>query len=139
MQRKTTKQRRAKSREVETESLALMDWSAGMEAVPVEKMERMAPETQHVRRKPVPNMGDAELRQPYMGIEVTDMKHPFPEAVLVQPVLAGRRRVGVFGSVDESNEAFYAPIEAFEGRHRYDPAFEWEPREEKRLVRKVSG
>jgi hypothetical protein len=35
-------------------------------------------------------------------------------------------------------EAFYAPIEAFEGRHRYDPKFEWEPKEERRLVQKVS-
>jgi hypothetical protein len=60
------------------------------------------------------------------------------ETVSVQPVPTARRRIGVFESVNDTNEAFYAPIEAYEGRHRYDPEFEWEPNEEKRLVRKVS-
>ncbi|KAK6337909.1 hypothetical protein TWF696_001387 [Orbilia brochopaga] len=31
----------------------------------------------------------------------------------------------------------YVPIDTYEGRHRYDPKFEWEPREEKKLVRKI--
>ena len=35
------------------------------------------------------------------------------------------------------NESFYTPIENYEGNHRYDPNFEWEPKEEKKLVRKV--
>lgn len=35
------------------------------------------------------------------------------------------------------NETFYTPIEDYEGKHRYDPTFEWEPKEEKKLVRKV--
>ncbi|MCJ1270997.1 hypothetical protein MMC22_010896 [Lobaria immixta] len=38
----------------------------------------------------------------------------------------------VFG--DESR---YAPVEQYEGRHRYDPKFEWKPKEEKKLVRKL--
>ena len=33
--------------------------------------------------------------------------------------------------------SYYTPIENYEGRHRYDPKFEWEPKEEKKLVRKV--
>lgn len=33
--------------------------------------------------------------------------------------------------------ALYKPIEGYEGAHRYDPKFEWEPKEEKKLVRKV--
>ena len=33
--------------------------------------------------------------------------------------------------------SFYTPIENYEGKHRYDPKFEWEPKEEKKLVRKV--
>ena len=37
-----------------------------------------------------------------------------------------------------SLESHYAPIEQYEGRHRYDPKFEWTPKEEKRVVRKVS-
>lgn len=86
----------------------------------------------------VPNYGDAELNMPYSNVEIQDMKQPFPEAVMVQPVLAGRRRLGVFEEVGETNETFYAPVEAYEGKHRYDPSFEWEPKQEQRLVRKVS-
>ena len=33
--------------------------------------------------------------------------------------------------------SFYTPIENYEGKHRYDPTFEWEPKEERKLVRKV--
>ena len=35
-------------------------------------------------------------------------------------------------------EPYYKPIDKYEGRHRYDPDFEWEPEEEKRVVQKVS-
>ena len=87
---------------------------------------------------PMVYMGDSEFHRPYAGAVIEDMKQPFPEAVMVEPVLAGRRRLGVFDKIDDSNEAFYAPIEAFEGRHRYDTEFHWEAQEEKRLVRKVS-
>lgn len=66
------------------------------------------------------------------------MKQPSSEAVIAEPMLPGRRRLGVFDSPDDSDDTFYAPVEAFEGRHRYDPAFQWEPKEEQRLVRKVS-
>jgi hypothetical protein len=34
-------------------------------------------------------------------------------------------------------ETYYKPIETYEGFHRYDPEFAWEPEEERRLVRKV--
>ena len=35
------------------------------------------------------------------------------------------------------DERFYRPIDTYEGRHRYDPDFQWRPEEEKKLVRKV--
>ncbi|KAF1844765.1 MFS general substrate transporter [Cucurbitaria berberidis CBS 394.84] len=35
------------------------------------------------------------------------------------------------------DEEFYKPIAQYEGIHRYDPYFEWEPQEEKKVVRKV--
>ena len=38
---------------------------------------------------------------------------------------------------NDSLSQYYAPIESYEGRHRYDPKFEWTPKEEKRVVRKV--
>lgn len=34
-------------------------------------------------------------------------------------------------------DEYYKPSEQWEGLHRYDPDFAWEPSEEKRLVRKV--
>ena len=35
------------------------------------------------------------------------------------------------------DDSYYTPIDNYEGRHRYDPKFEWEPHEERKLVRKV--
>lgn len=35
-------------------------------------------------------------------------------------------------------ESFYKPIPEYEGIHRYDPEYVWEPEEEKKVVRKVS-
>ncbi|KAF2101585.1 MFS general substrate transporter [Rhizodiscina lignyota] len=32
---------------------------------------------------------------------------------------------------------FYRPIDTYEGLHRWDPDFEWEPKEERRIVRKI--
>lgn len=37
----------------------------------------------------------------------------------------------------ESLEDFHKPIASYEGLHRYDPKYTWEPAEEKKLVRKV--
>lgn len=34
-------------------------------------------------------------------------------------------------------DKYYRPVAGYEGMHRYDPDFEWEPEEEKRIVRKV--
>ncbi|KAF8460519.1 hypothetical protein BDZ91DRAFT_798813 [Kalaharituber pfeilii] len=33
-------------------------------------------------------------------------------------------------------EDYYKPIDTYEGNHRYDPHYTWEPSEGKRLVRK---
>jgi len=37
------------------------------------------------------------------------------------------------GSLDSD----WKPVKGYEGAHRYDPSFEWEQAEEKRVVRKV--
>ena len=42
---------------------------------------------------------------------------------------------GTFDTI--SDESFYSPIQQYEGKHRYDPRVQWEPPEERRLVRKV--
>lgn len=36
-------------------------------------------------------------------------------------------------------EQHYRPIESYEGYHRYDPKFDWEPEEERKVVRKVQS
>jgi hypothetical protein len=43
------------------------------------------------------------------------------------------------GTFEDSQnlETFFEPIKEYEGRHRYDPQFEWDPKEEKTLVRKI--
>jgi hypothetical protein len=40
-------------------------------------------------------------------------------------------------NTDEAKE-IYKPIEGYEGRHRFDPSFTWDPVEEQKLVRTVS-
>ena len=45
------------------------------------------------------------------------------------------KHVATFETI--GNPSFYTPIENYEGKHRYDSNFEWEPKEEKKLVRKV--
>lgn len=37
----------------------------------------------------------------------------------------------------EGLTSFYKPADHWEGLHRYDPDFAWEPAEEKALVRKI--
>jgi hypothetical protein len=46
---------------------------------------------------------------------------------------------GVHGSVFDDTEAklFYAPVEKYEGRHRFDPDATWTPEEEHRLLKTV--
>lgn len=43
---------------------------------------------------------------------------------------------GVFVSAG-LDAAYYKPIDSYEGLHRWDPEFEWEPEEERKVVRKV--
>ena len=40
--------------------------------------------------------------------------------------------------LDGKDTRFYKPIPTYEGLHRGDPTFEWEEKEEKRLIRSVS-
>jgi hypothetical protein len=46
---------------------------------------------------------------------------------------------GVHGSVFDDTDAklFYAPVEKYEGRHRFDPDATWTPEEEHRLLKTV--
>lgn len=60
----------------------------------------------------------------------------FPEAIITETPNVFKR-VGGQTFETESLESFYKPIDSYEGRHRFDPDFEWEPKEEQQVVRKV--
>lgn len=60
----------------------------------------------------------------------------YPEAVVTDTKLFQKSEGKTFEETDSLN-SFYKPIESYEGRHRFDPQFEWEAAEEKRVVRKV--
>lgn len=59
----------------------------------------------------------------------------FPEAIITEPSVFARTGGKTFET--DSLESFYKPIDSYEGIHRFDPTFEWEAKEEKRIVRKV--
>ncbi|KAF2016904.1 phthalate transporter [Aaosphaeria arxii CBS 175.79] len=51
--------------------------------------------------------------------------------------IRGRERQGVTFAGKGLAEDHYRPIDSYEGIHRYDPKFDWEPEEERRVVRKI--
>lgn len=48
----------------------------------------------------------------------------------------GRRGENAF-STHGLRQDNYRPVDTYEGIHRYDPDFEWDPEEERKVVRKV--
>lgn len=67
------------------------------------------------------------------GQHESDIKTPF--AAFEDPVLLTNKTQGAFDN--GSMEDYYRPKDSYEGAHRYDPQFQWETKEEKKLVRKV--
>lgn len=61
----------------------------------------------------------------------------FHIAAISEPKLSLRTAGKTFET--GSFEAFYKPIDEYEGAHRFDPEFEWEEKEERRVVRRVSA
>ena len=51
--------------------------------------------------------------------------------------LRSRAREGYTFDADGLEKEYYKPIDTYEGIHRYDPDFDWEPEEERKVVRKV--
>ncbi|KAH9827620.1 putative transporter [Teratosphaeria destructans] len=68
-----------------------------------------------------------------------DLGKAFPEAVLSKPskLFAEKDEGRTTFENSEVLEEYYRPIESYEGYHRYDPHFQWEPKEEEKLVRKI--
>lgn len=59
-------------------------------------------------------------------------------AVISEPGIFKKATRGATFEHDGTSEEFYKPIPTFEGIHRWDPDFEWEPKEEKRVVRRIN-
>lgn len=59
-----------------------------------------------------------------------------PPAVVTETSLFRRANVKACEN-DEDLEELYAPIVNYEGAHRYDPKFQWDTKDEKKVVRKV--
>lgn len=59
----------------------------------------------------------------------------FPEAIVADEYVFKHEGKSTFDHTAHTEA--YAPIESYEGRHRYDPSFEWEQKEEKKVVRRV--
>lgn len=51
--------------------------------------------------------------------------------------LKARGREGFTFAAGGLGKDHYRPVDSYEGLHRYDPDFQWEPEEEKRVIRKV--
>lgn len=50
---------------------------------------------------------------------------------------AGVGKRGTTWAANGLKVAHYRPVDSYEGLHRYDPDFEWEPEEERKVIRKV--
>ncbi|KAK5131127.1 hypothetical protein LTR08_001275 [Meristemomyces frigidus] len=73
---------------------------------------------------------------PDSGSEHRQHSMKVPEAVITDTKLFSKSEARVtFDSA--SLDSLQPPIDSYEGRHRYDPEFEWTPAEEKKLVRKI--
>lgn len=48
---------------------------------------------------------------------------------------AGKR--GTTWATSGLKQSHYQPVDSYEGLHRYDPNFDWEPEEERKVVRKA--
>ncbi|PVI05873.1 MFS general substrate transporter [Periconia macrospinosa] len=51
--------------------------------------------------------------------------------------IPGQRRDGATFATEGLQAGLYKPIDTYEGKHRYDPDFDWEPEEERKVVRKI--
>ena len=67
----------------------------------------------------------------------SDRHIPFEAQTTEKKLFVRSNQYSTYDNDSDSDKAFYAPPTSWEGHHRYDPGFEWTPKEEKRLVRKI--
>ncbi|GAB7360722.1 hypothetical protein MBLNU230_g0599t1 [Neophaeotheca triangularis] len=61
-----------------------------------------------------------------------------PEAIVLDSA-ATTKPDGRQTFLGEAGHERYRPVETYEGIHRFDPQFQWEPKEEKRIVRRIDA
>ena len=83
--------------------------------------------------EPEPSAGRADLAGELDKDVKISPSIPFTETVVLNP----QKERATFAS--ENLHDFSKPIDTYEGRHRWDPNFEWDEKEENKLVRKVSS
>ncbi len=86
----------------------------------------------------------SKMGVPSESISSDSGHHPEPEKNIKCDVVVTESKLfkrsnhdGTFETDSDSLETFYEPIKEYEGRHRYDPSFAWDAKEEKKIVRKV--
>jgi hypothetical protein len=74
------------------------------------------------------------------GSDNSELEHATTTALGSDAFEALRNRVsGGDATFDQTEDPrHYKPIDTYEGIHRWDPEFEWEEWEEKKIVRKVA-
>jgi len=60
-----------------------------------------------------------------------------PIAAVNDTTIFRRGNEGQTFADSDSYEQYFKPIDSYEGIHRYDPEFEWQPEEEKKVVRRI--
>jgi hypothetical protein len=79
--------------------------------------------------------------QPVGGSTGSDSGNEKGRSVAVNPQAVEQLRDRVTGddaAFEMTEDArYYKPIDSYEGIHRWDPDFEWEEWEEKKIIRKV--
>lgn len=87
-------------------------------------------------------MAIEDTKSPTTGQESYDSKSPHDATVVASLTsLSDEERLGkapddcAFDTTE--NPEIYRPISTYEGIHRWDPYFQWEEDEEKKLIRKV--
>jgi hypothetical protein len=70
-------------------------------------------------------------------LETTVSRSPDSSQTDVSDLVSVEGKRGTTWAANGLKTDSYRPVDTYEGIHRYDPDFQWEPEEERRIVRKV--
>lgn len=70
-------------------------------------------------------------------LETTESRSPSSSKTDVSELVSVDGKRGTTWAANGLKTDNYRPVDTYEGIHRYDPDFDWEPEEERKVVRKV--